>query len=234
MTAHLPMAFAFAALLAIVHFFGEEIDEKAYPHRPFIASFATGITVAYIFLQLLPELHRGVDYFGHHAFLFGLAGFSVMHVVEKYIYHHEKDADSLKKEFKELHSAFLFIYHFALGIIIEFLLGNRFIDGVLFFAPVLFHTAISSLSIRELDEDILESLPIRIGVSLSVPLGVIISSFLHIGLFHFHSIIGIVTGMFMYVVLRDTLKPARKGEPWSFLAGVLLYSVIIMLTWAIA
>ncbi|MDY6771049.1 MAG: hypothetical protein SV186_03775 [Candidatus Nanohaloarchaea archaeon] len=191
------------------------------------------MTVTYIFLQLLPELYRGVTYFGHHAFLLPLAGFTGMHLVEKYIYSHGKDPDELRNDFKELHSIFLFIYHFSLGIIAVFLLRISLIEGVLFFLPVLFHTAASSLSLKELHEDILENTVVRFLVAFSVVLGVGAAVLLDVTLSHYHSLIGVVTGLFMYVVIRDSLSAQGDSRPWGFLAGTLCYTGIILAAWSL-
>lgn len=234
MSSVLVPALVFAAILAVVHFFGEEIDEQTYPHQHLIASFAAGLTVAYIFLQLFPELHAGVDSAGNIVFLLSLGGFAVMHLTEKYIYHHDLTAEEFKEDFREFHSAFLFIYHLALGVIIWFLLQDSLARGILFFIPVLFHTSVSSLSLSELDEDIKDSLSVRIAVSSSVLLGVLIASLLSITAFQFYTIIATVTGMFLYVVISDSIRPGDETEPLGFLLGAVIYTLIILATWSLA
>jgi len=227
-------ALGFAAILAVVHFFGEEIDEQTYPRQHLIASFAAGLTVAYIFLQLFPEVHAGVDAAGNIVFLLSLGGFAAMHVTEKYIYHHDLTAEEFKEDFREFHSAFLFIYHLALGMIVWFLLQDSLARGTLFFIPVLFHTFVSSLSLTELDEEVLDSLLVKIAVSSSVLLGVILAHLLTITAFQFYTITAAVTGMFLYVVIRDSIKPGDATEPLGFLLGATLYTIIILLIWSAA
>ncbi len=234
MSSVLVPALGFATILTVVHFFGEEIDEQAYPHQHLIASFAAGLTVAYIFLQLFPELYAGVDAAGNIVFLLSLGGFSLMHLTEKYIYHHDLTAEKFREDFREFHSAFLFIYHLALGIIIWFLLQDSLVRGILFFIPVLFHTSVSSLSLSELDEDIKNSLGVKIAVSSSVLLGVLIAHLLTITPFQFYTVIASVTGMFLYVVVSDSLKPGDETEPFGFLLGAVSYSIIILLVWSLA
>lgn len=232
MATHLPLALGLGVLLAATHFFGEEINEK-YPPKGAVTSFSAGITVSYIFLQLLPELQTQAQNFGNYTFLYALAGFATVHIAEKYIYHHDKSVNDLKHDFRLLHTIFLFLYHLGLGIILYFLLNADVVHGVLFFVPVLLHTAISSLSLKELHEDILDSLPVKLTVSISAPTGVIISHLLNPTLTQFHIVIGLIAGMFLYIATSDSLTPQSKGEPWSFLSGVLFYTAIILLTWSI-
>ncbi len=226
------VAVGLSIILAAVHFFGEEINEK-YPAKGPITSFSAGITVSYIFLQLLPELTTSTQRFGNYTFLFALAGFATVHIAEKYIYHHDRDINELKHDFKLLHTVFLFLYHLGIGIILYFLLQTDLVHGILFFVPVLFHTAISSLSLKELHEDILDSTPVRLLVSISAPVGSFLAHLLSPTVTQFHIVIGLIAGMFLYIATSDSLTPESKGEPWSFLAGVLLYTAIILITWSI-
>jgi hypothetical protein len=63
----------FAAILAIVHYWGEEI--AAHPHTPRVVGLSAGVTVSYVFLDLLPRFHTGIDYLGQIGFFAVLAGF---------------------------------------------------------------------------------------------------------------------------------------------------------------
>lgn len=224
----------FALLIGIVHHLGERIDHMGYRHRPAIASFSAGAAVAYLFLQLFPELKQGVTYLGNYTFLYALFGFASVHMAEKWIYQHEGTFEDLKKDFKELHSVFLFSYYFAIGVVIQYLLGQSVVRGTLFFIPVFLHTAISSLALHELHEDVLERLPVKIAISSASLLGVLLSFSFHVRPETFFMVLGIVTGMFFYVVTRDAIPSADNGTVQSFFVGLVFYAVIIIATWGMA
>jgi hypothetical protein len=224
----------FALLIGIVHHLGERIDHMGYRHKPKITSFSAGAAVAYLFLQLFPELEEGVSYLGNYTFLYALFGFASIHMAEKWIYQHERTFEDLKKDFKELHSIFLFSYYFAIGVVIQYLLGQSIVRGTLFFIPVFLHTAISSLALHELHEDVLEKFPVKIAISAASLLGVLVSFYFHLEPSTFFMVLGTVTGMFFYVVTRDAIPSADNGTVQSFFIGLVFYAFIIIVTWGMA
>ena len=218
-------------ILGIVHFFGEQINEKLIAPASIITSFSAGISVSYVFLMLLPELHKGFGQFGDYTFLFAMVGFAGVHMIEKAIYRHEKTLEDIKRDFKELHSVFLFIYHLGMGTVLFYILRTSPLEGTLFFIPLLLHTAISSLSLKELNEDVLDITSVKILISVSGVAGVLIASFTGVSFGQFHVILGIITGMFLHVVISDSMEAEAKGETWSFLLGIILYSLLIISLW---
>jgi hypothetical protein len=221
------------AVIALVHYFGEEINDRLTATQHLLGAFAAGVTVSYIFLQLFPELTKGTEFFGDFHFLFALIGFSIIHIAEKWIVQHEKTIDDIKKDFKELHSIFLFVYHFVIGLLLYTLLTRDVTQGILFFVPVLLHTAVSSLSLKELHEEIMHTPLVEISVSLAVLFGVAAAAFMDIGLATFHVLLGLVTGTFLYLVIHDSL-PSRNGSSFGYVLGVILYLVVIAVTWSIS
>ncbi|MDY6766358.1 MAG: hypothetical protein SVW77_03240, partial [Candidatus Nanohaloarchaea archaeon] len=47
----------------------------------------------------------------------------------------------------------------------------------------------------------------------------------------FHVLLGLVTGLFLYVVIRDSLPAEESGAPAYFLAGMLIYTAIVVRIW---
>lgn len=221
----------FALTLAIVHFLGEELDAATLVHQERITAFATGITVTYLFLELLPEHYKGVTVLSEFTFLFGLAGFSLIHVAERHIQTHHTSPETARKEYKELHTAFLFFYHVALGALLHILTTASLLTGTLFFLPVLLHTMVSSLSLTELHEAILDRATVKAGVAASPLLGVAIAATGLITMPVFHAVLGTVTGMFLYTVIHDALPRQGGGHVAYYLLGTAVYGGIIVTTW---
>ncbi len=113
----LIFALGMGLLLGIVHFFSEKLkpEEGAKHYR--IVSFAAGISIAYLFLDLLPHTYEAAIHLKNWVFLFLLLGFVIFHLAEKYIYQHS-DQKKLELELKEIHSIF-FIYYFLVGIVLK-------------------------------------------------------------------------------------------------------------------
>lgn len=219
-----------ALVLALVHYFGESINERIADNRHHIGSFSAGVTVTYIFLVLFPEMTRGTYYYGDFAFIFALAGFTIIRLVETWVVNHERDITEIRKDYREIHSVFLFIYNFAIGMVFHYLTSINVLEGVLFFVPVLLHTAVSSISLKELDEDTLDIPVVEAGVSLAFLIGVGVSYLFTPTPETFHVLLGLVTGTFLYLVIHDGLT-TENSAPVSYTAGIALYALFIVLTW---
>lgn len=221
----------FAGILVFIHYFGDRLNDTAFAHQEKITSLSAGVTITYVFLQLLPEHHKGLEFLGEFGSLTVLAGFTAIHLTEKWVYQHEKTTEEIRNDFRELHSVFLFLYYFALGLLIHELVQASVLEGTLFFIPVMFHTAISSFSLIELDEELLNSGLVKELITIAALLGVGAASFLNIGPNTFHIILGSVTGMFLYVVVHDSMPENDDGKPIYFITGMLLYTAIVAYVW---
>ena len=223
---YLWLGLSLAFVIGLVHFFGEEIDERTSVSSLFFASFSAGFTIAYFFLALLPEIStvsvQGLE------FVFVLAGFSFFYIVEELIYERSSHITEIKKEFKELHTLFITGYHFCIGIILLFLLNQDLTQALLFFVPVLVHTAVNSLAIREMHEEILDNLAIKILASFSTVLGVGFAHLFSIPSEASFALLGVIGGMFVYLVIHDSLDP-QKERPLGFFLGVLAFGLLLAL-----
>ena len=97
-------------IIILVHFFS---DRFLISKGKFL-SFATGISITYIFLYLFPEVVKSTV---ANSFIFVLVGFAVLRVLEVHLHRHHS-MNIMKRELKELHAAVFFVYHFFISAII--------------------------------------------------------------------------------------------------------------------
>lgn len=209
------LAFALALLIALVHFLGEELNEYISGYRSEIVSVASGASITYIFLELMPEFYRVAARSTELIFVFPLLGFSSIHLLEKYIAQAGFDQGRMRRDYGGVHSVFLFIYYAALGYLASSLLAQNSVSGLLFFLPIILHVAVSSFSITKLHEDFVGKTAIKLAVSSAPVIGVILHKFRIISTAHFNPIFGVVTGMFLYVAVRDSMPAEDEGSLWS-------------------
>jgi hypothetical protein len=221
------VAVVLASLTALVHFLGEEIDECISGYKERIVSFGAGVSITYIFMQLLPEFNRLTT--PRISFIFPLAGFSVLHLSEKHLAQEDIEKKKLARDYGEIHSLFLFIYSAAIGYLVAFLVSENLVSGVLFFIPILIHVAVSSFSLSELHQNFVERPLVKISISASPLLGVTAYGYGILPGYVFQAVFGLVVGMFIYVVVRDSIPRGEKGKPFEYLAGVLIYLVLILI-----
>lgn len=219
----------YGILLVVVHYWGEEI--AGHPFRQRLTGLSAGVTVSYVFLELLPRFHGGMEHFGSWGFFSLLAGFSLPHLAESFIVQHRKSVDEVRKEFQEIHTFFVFTYYALIGVLIHFLLQQSVVAGTLLFIPVLLHTAISSLSLAELHSDVMENRVVKAAIMLSVLLGIGTASVIPLREAAAHLLLGLVTGMFLYVVISDSISQKNTGDVRVLAAGLLIYSGVIVYLW---
>lgn len=223
----LYLGLGMAFVLGLVHFFGEEIDEKFSTDNLFLASISAGFTVSYFFLEMLPVM-VSVSFNIEYEFLFALAGFSFLYIIEEFIYERESNLSEVRKGFKELHTVFIASYHLVIGFLIFFLLQNSFSQAFLFYLPVLMHSAVNSVAIKEMHEEMLDRISVKLLASFSAVFGVLLSYFVTPSSTTAYSIFGLMGGMFLYIVVHDALDPQRE-RPLGFLLGISAFLMLILL-----
>jgi len=221
----LYLALALSGFLGLIHFFGEELDEHFSSNNLLLASFSAGFTVSYFFLVMLPEMSSAAETVSFE-FLFALSGFSLLYVVEEFVYERESNLSQVRKGFKEIHTLFISSYHFVIGFVLYFLLIENISQALLFYVPVLMHSAVNSVAIKEMHEEMLDILSVKLVASFSAVLGVLLSYFMTPSSQTAYSIFGLVGGMFLYIVVHDALDPQRE-RPLGFIAGAVLFFVLI-------
>jgi hypothetical protein len=220
------IALLLGLLLGIVHYFSDHIHIRYHIHKMKAISLSAGIFVAYVFLHLFPFIYMGE--IQKMTMLFMLIGFTVFHVLEKYIYKHA-GGPALKREMKEIHAVAFFLYHLTLGIVLVGLIASNLFNGLLFFFPLVFFTAVHSLSAKELYA--IRRVSVKALISLSTLIGTLIAFFFTIPTLISSLLFGFVVGSLVYVIIMDSIPKEREGEPAFFVAGVFIYALIIFLTW---
>lgn len=221
----LPIIYSF--ILGVVHFFNEKIQVRQEYVRIRVISFIAGISVTYMFLILLPEVYDGFEIFDRVIFISLLAGFTISHITEKYIYQHSAP-HSLKESLSGVHSLAFFIYYFFIGVILVRLNQINTLNAVLFFLPVMFYSAVGILSLERIHAKIWEKPSVKLLLSASSLVGVLFADFILQFSTLFDLLFAFVIGTFLYTALMDFVPREAKGRPEYFTLGVLIYTLVIV------
>jgi hypothetical protein len=224
---------AFGLLIGIAHYFSRRLKMEG-PNKMKLLSLSSGVFITYLFLHMFPELYEIDVMLNKTSLVFVLIGFSIFHILEKYIYKHSKSTNTLKRELKEVHAVSLFIYYFVIGIAIVNLgeyIGT--LEMILFIVPVLVHAALSSISFGETHAVAKGAPIIRLFVSSSTLLGILMAYSLGILRIAHYAIVGSILGMLLYITIVDSIPKEKEGEPAYFLLGVVIYAIIIGFSWSI-
>lgn len=219
-------------ILGAVHFWNEKLFFKREATKVRTMSFIAGASIAYLFLYLLPHLYKGVTHLEQWIFIFILLGFSLVHLLEKYLYQHAGGEERLLR-LKEAHFFVFFLYYFIVGIILVESLKINFLVGLLFFIPIVFYAAVSRISFEEVHIHLGEQKFFRILLSLAALLGVLSAMVVLGQVFLYYLLLAFIVGAFLYIVIMDFIPKEAKGKPEYFLLGAGLYTLLISLTWII-
>jgi zinc transporter ZupT len=215
-------ALGLGLLLGIIHFYSEKLTPPEGTKRYRVISFAAGISIAYLFLNLLPHTYEAAAHLKNFVFVFLLLGFVLFHLAEKLIYKHT-DQEKLARELKEVHSVSFFLYHFTIGIVLYDKVLTSRLEGILFFIPIGLHAALSTASLSQIHGEIRESLVTKILLSLSTILGMTFALFVPIPNILDNILVSMIAGILLYIIVKEFLPEKDKGQPLFFLLGLLLF-----------
>ncbi len=219
----------FGIIIGLTQYFNIRILKILQKSRINLISFAAGLSSAYLFLLLLPEVYQGSLILKQYTYLILFIGFVSIHISEKYIYKHV-DRKKIKEEVKAVHHITFFFYHFVIGIVLVTLLKQSLREGTLFFIPVWFHTAISSVALTEIHKKLKEKSLTKILLSLSAIMGITIALLAMIPAIVHYSLLSLITGSLMYIIVKDLTPRGKEGNVNMFILGVISYSLIIIIT----
>ena len=224
------LVFIFAGLLSIVQFFSSDFSEQIEKHHKKITSLSAGIFIAYILLNLLPELVNSTQIIGQNAFILVLAGFLIFHTLEKYLYQHITNKKTLLKDLAELHAMGFFFDQFVSGMLLFFAItADDVLVGSIIFLPLLLHTLSSAIALQHIKEYFNSSKRVNIILSCAPLLGAIFI-FTQSTLQNVHySIFAFTIGMLLYIVIRDTIPNGKTGDTKFFILGAAVTTATIII-----
>lgn len=77
-----------AAILAAIHFFGPHLRQRMRGRHQIAASYGGGLAIAYVFLQLFPEIEAGHEWLGDAIHFITLGSFLTFFALEVWLHRH--------------------------------------------------------------------------------------------------------------------------------------------------
>ncbi len=228
-----PWLLIYPLLLSLAQFLSDRINIERSKYRQHIASFAAAISITYLLLGLLPETYSaysGAGAFGVAAFLPVVAGFTMIHLLEKLVYRkfgHRFSLKKLKTYHDDLHAVVLVAYHFAIGLVLVNIFAASQGRGLLFLPPLLLFATIGNWSVHH--HYVTQNHFLRLVLASSTTIGgasaIILPSEPVINML----LLGFVAGVLLFVVVRESLPRPKEGNPALFVLGVVLYAALMLL-----
>lgn len=238
-----PNTFILSALIAIglalTHLFCGKLRFTPIPRSSWLSA-AGGVSVAYVFVHILPELsqHQAIldrvesgviSYIEHHVYLIALLGLTVFYGLERIA------KSSRQRDKGDITSPGVFWLHIAsfsiYNALIGYLLLHREQPGLsnllLFSCAMALHFAVNDSGLREHHKHIYD----RIGrwiLAAAIIVGWVLGSATEIGKTAIAVLFAFLAGGIVLNVLKEELPEERESCFWAFALGAGIYTAILL------
>ena len=229
--------------LAVTHLFGGKLKFLSGTPRSIWLSVAGGISVAYVFIHLLPELAEGQEVIrksvdgilqalDRHVYLMALGGLIVFYGLERAAKEsHVRRKPDTERHAKDKKVFWLHVVSFSLyNTLIGYLLANNFESAkalVFFFIAMALHFIVTDFGLREQFEELYRSVG-RWIFSMAIMLGWAIGQFIEVPEVATSALVAILAGGVILNVLKEELPEERRSRFIPFLLGAALYAALLL------
>lgn len=232
----------FAIGLAIVHLYSGKLRFLDAIPRSRWLSMASGVSVAYVFVHLLPDLSKRQDaiaqtgvlaFIEHHVYLIALLGLAVFYGLERIVREsRQRQEQSGKQDKAELGIFWLHITSFALyNGLIGYLLLHREEPGIqslfLFFIAMALHFVVNDYGLRQDHKHIYHNIG-RWILAAAIIVGWAIGYGSEISEAAIAVLFALLAGGIILNVLKEELPEERKSRFWAFALGAGAYATLLL------
>lgn len=219
-------------LLAALHVLGGRIRFQAIPRNRWLSA-AGGIAVAYVFVQLLPELAEASRHVGevataveHPAYLLALLGLALFYGVERYAKRARSD-DVVAPELAAWWSLGSYsLYNAIIGYVL--VRHDRTWDSLLLFAVAMgVHFLVNDRALREHHGEIYHRSG-RWVVAAAIVVGAVIGVLTAIHQAVVGALIAFVAGGVVLNVMKEELPEERRSSFGAFAVGAAGYAALLV------
>jgi zinc transporter ZupT len=243
------MAFAAgigALLLAAIHFWADRIHFSKIPRSKWL-SVAGGISVAFVFVHVLPELQewqeafaesatsKVASFFEPHLYLVALLGLTFFYGLERAA---KTSKQSTRKttnneinpnvEIFWIHISSFAVYNFLIGYLLINREDNTFHRLLIFVTAMGFHFLVNDFGLLDHYEHTYQKKG-RWVLAVSVILGWVVGSFTEIHNTYIGVMYAFIAGGVIMNVLKEELPEERKSKFQYFILGMVVYSALLLI-----
>ena len=215
-------------LLGGIHYLGDKVQIRKGTNQYRIISFAAGLSIGYLFIELLPMTYEAAHQLKDYVFVFLLLGFTAVHLAEKYFYQHHAD-ERLRSRLSYVHFSTFFFYYFLVGCIVADLVHSSISSGILFVLPVALHAGLSSASLSDIHGHFKGSTAAKVLLAMAAPAGVLLVIFVGFPQSVHNVAVSGVSGILLYIYVKEFLPEKEMGQPLFFLLGLSLFFGVMVL-----
>ncbi len=232
---------AFAVGLALVHLFVGKLEFLDHVPRSRWLSFAGGVSIAYVFVHIIPEIHDAalalegwdpvVIFAEDHVYLIVLFGFVVFYGLEQYVQKSNAEA----RQHGLTSSAGVFWIHVgsfaAYNALIGYLLIHQEEPGVVsvttFAVAMALHFVVNDFGLRAHHGQLYHDYG-RWLLSAAVLVGFVVGAVLEVAEQLVSVLFAFLAGGIILNVIKEELPAERESRFWAFALGAAGYATVLL------
>ncbi|MBF9252342.1 hypothetical protein I2I11_03465 [Pontibacter sp. 172403-2] len=230
-------------VLALIHFFGTSLRFLGGTPRSIWLSAAGGVSVAYVFLHLFPELNEGQEqvkevvaagpFLEHHVYLMALFGLALFYGLERAVVTNKQKREEQGKDNKPSDKLFwIHIGSFAVyNALIGYLLFQRE-EGpvrvlILFSIAMALHFIVNDFGLQEKHKERY----VRVGrwvLVVALVAGWVVGYLVAVSEAALALLMAFIAGGIILNVLKEELPEERESRYWAFALGAAAYAILLL------
>lgn len=234
-----------AICLGLVHVFASRNQWLTRMPQAWWISIAGGVSIAYIFLDIFPELgiaqeevkHSAIlfiRYLENHVYLLALIGLTIFYGLEKLALRsriHCQDTvgeDCTQPGVFWLHIGSFAIYNAILGYLLRESEAHGLLACLLLFVALALHFIVNDVSLQEHHKRAYDRMG-RWILAGAIMLGWVLDQVLHVNAAVIAAIWALVAGGIILNVLKEELPEEQESNFGVFVAGAAIYTVVLLI-----
>jgi len=239
------VGFTLAIALALVHGFIAQLEVEAFVPKHRWLSFAGGVSMGYVFLDIFPELSHAqgalaqanfwlLNSLGNHVYVLALLGLTTFYGLDRWVltsrWSNLAEADINRADIQ------VFWIHIGAYALLNLIFGYLLIDlddhglwrCLLFFIAVALHFFIVDQGLREYRRALYDRQG-RWLLAAAIVVGAAAGIATQVNEAAVSTVWAFLAGSIILNILKRELPEAQKTCFWSFLGGATLYTALILL-----
>ena len=238
----MTVAAAIAVLILLLgHLCAGRIRFINYIPRSRVLSAASGISVAYVFIHVLPELvstsehiarriQGFIGFLEHHSLIMALIGFTAFYGLDRLaLLSRQKDEDQRRIHIPAfwIHIGSFTVYNAIIGYILLNLEEDTLTNLAFYTVAVGVHFIVNDFSLRDHHEDAYQHLG-RWIVSAGLLIGFVVGLVWTVPEWAIAVIYAFLAGGIVLNAIKEELPGEKQSRFWAFAAGALAYAALLI------
>ncbi|ALC92042.1 hypothetical protein AM500_21280 [Bacillus sp. FJAT-18017] len=228
----------FAIGLTAVHLGSKYMGFLGFMPRSKLLSIGGGVSVAYVFIHILPELNKHqselresgleseLSFLEHHVYLVSMIGLASFYGLERMARLSKKETSASKRIFWT-HVLSFALYNGLIGYLLIRGESSKLSELFTFFLALAVHFIANDHSMRESHKRTYDKYG-RWLLSVSILAGWVIGYFSSIDKDTIAVLFALLAGAIVLNVLKEELPEQRQSNFWAFFGGMIAYTILLL------